>query len=214
MKVLIMVLTILLSTILNAQSIIHFGVGMGQYGGATTTPYDNPTSNYAGINLDLEYELFIYNLQSISFFSKYAHYDKSGKEPNESNSNVFSLGVSYNITNTFISNGFIVQFSPILSYGFEKIEWQNEYPDPNWYGLYVNVKGDDAIGYASFGFVGGFGIRMDKMITKLNVSYIKSHIIHHERTLSHSADEFLYYEEPEYKSVPHSQIRLSVGYFL
>ena len=210
MRILIL-LTIIICTVLNGQSILHFGLGIGEYGGATATPYDNPTSDYAGMSLDLEYELSLYNLQSVSFLSKYSYYDKSDKEPNESNSNAFNLGVSYNITNTFTSTGFIIQVSPILSYEYENVEWKEEYPSSIFYGM-IDVEGTDIIEYISYGFIGGFGIRTGKIITKLNVSYIKDRIIHHERTTS--TKDYVDYVKLEYKTTPHSQIRLSVGYFL
>ena len=129
----LMLLVVLLCLTLNAQSILHIGIGMGQFGGTTVEPYESTTSNTYGINFDIEYEKYIYNLQSISFFSKYSNYDKLSKWIEKSNSSSINFGMAYNITNIFSSKLLLVQVSSLLFYGIEKIAWQGYYPSHTYY---------------------------------------------------------------------------------
>ena len=213
MKILtFIVFTVFLSISLNAESILHLGIGMGQFGGATVEPYKETTSTTNGINFTIEYEKYIYNFQSISFFSKYSNYDKLSKWIDKSNSNSINFGMAYNITNTFSSKLLLVQVSSLLSYGIEKIAWQVVVADPNWSGVYYNEKLEDFIGYVSFGFIGGIGIKTDNVVTKLNLSVVNDYLIHDERTNLTNNVDYIELNDLDYETVLYMQVRLSIGY--
>ena len=94
-NVLHILLLIILST--HGQSILHFGIGLGGSGGIETSPYSE-TGSSLGINIFGEYEIYVQDIQSISFRLKYSGYEKNYGllDVVDENSSALNIGLSDN----------------------------------------------------------------------------------------------------------------------
>ena len=64
----------------------------------------------------------------------------------------------------------------------------------------VDEKIEDIIGYISFGFNGGIGVKTGNIVTKLNLSAINDYIIHDERTNLTNLSNYVELEDLDYKT--------------
>ena len=214
MKTLILFVVILFST-LNAESILNFGLGLGQSGGLTSPFRETPS--LLGINFHSEYEAFFQTIQSVSFRFRYSGYSKKSSfisisGSSSTSSNAYYLGVSYNITNAKISEKHITEISPIIAYGFEKITWRSEYTSL-WSGTPELLSGNDYVEYISFGLSGALGIKKNDIIYKLRLSIYYDHILYTERTvIADTTGDVL--DEPKYKTDIYGQLEFTIGFIL
>ena len=166
-NVLHILLLIILST--HGQSILHFGIGLGGSGGIETSPYSE-TGSSLGINIFGEYEIYVQDIQSISFRLKYSGYEKNYGllDVVDANSSALYLGLSYNLTNAKISEKNINELSPIIAYGFEQVRWYNEYTSL-WSGSSQVLDGNDYAEYVTFGLSGAIGLKKNDLEYKIRL---------------------------------------------
>lgn len=210
----IIILLVFFSTILNAESILNFGLGLGQSGGLTSPFRETPS--LLGINFHSEYEAFLQTIQSVSFRFRYSGYSKKSSfisiyGSSSTGSNAYYLGVSYNITNAKISEKHIAEISPIIAYGFEKITWRSEYTSL-WSGTSELLSGNDYVEYISFGLSGALGIKKNDIIYKFRLSIYYDHILYNERTVIADTGDTL--DEPKYKTDIYGQLEFIIGFML
>ena len=210
MKTLILLVVLLFST-LNAVSILHVGIGLGAPGGVTVDPYESPTV-FGGANAICEYEIFFQPMQSVSIHTRYSGYNKAGLLSSmEVDSRIYYFGVSYNISNLLTTDKFLNEISPIIAYGFEKVEWGDGYTS-YWDGSDQSVKGEDFVEYVSVGLKGSLGIKKNDIVLKIILSLYYDSIIYAERDVMDNTGDWIGLEDPKYKTDIYGQIEFSLGF--
>ena len=199
----------------NAQSFLHLGFGIGQYGGSTTYPYHSPFLSYDGYSIDMEYESFFQRNISLSIFLTYSSYNKMELFLEEANSNIFYFGLACSFTNQFEVKKVYYKISPMIAFGFEEIRWR----DNIGHFLFSNspeeiIKGRDKLNYISLGITNSLGLKIKRINIEFAISPKYDILIWEKRSILENAETEAIsskLENPDYKSEVYFQCKISLG---
>ncbi|MDA3886907.1 MAG: hypothetical protein PF638_15065 [Candidatus Delongbacteria bacterium] len=208
-KSLVLFWTIILGSILNAQSILHVGVGLGGGEGVFTEPYKDPFISLS-LNADCEYEFFVLNTQSISLRGRYSDYNKS-ELFSTGYSEKYSYGISYNFTNVILTDKFFNEISPIIEYGVENVKWGDSFNISFWGDPDEPLTGEDKLSYLTFGSRFSIGLKQKEIVYKLSMLLFYDHILTSERNISNDPDNSLSLD-PDFKTQIYGIFKFSIGY--
>lgn len=215
MKKLIFILA-LITYSANAQTIFHFGLGVGQAGGTTVIPYESPFLwGITGYTTDVEIEAFMHNNNSFSFLFSYSSYSKSEFSSVSANSNAFYIGTSYNMSNLSNQTKFYYEVSPLIMYGIEEVQWEG---DISGISIFTNtdeyIKGVDEMKYVSLGLRGAIGYNLGRFLIKFSLIPKYDFILNKSRSIlinNQEGEKRHYLDRPNYQSHLYVQSKISIG---
>ncbi|MBD3224557.1 MAG: hypothetical protein GF313_07500 [Caldithrix sp.] len=200
-----------------AKSILHLNIGSGKYGGITTVPYEKPFLTFDGYFVDLEFETFITSNRSLSFYTRYANYNKSELLFNKVESKALYFGIFLNFSDNFLFQNLFYEYSPKVAYGQENINWNDELHSILSTSSPDSIRGKDKLKYLSIGFRGSIGYRISIIIIKLSLGPSYDFLLVGDRKIlqdTQEGEKVYKLSNPDYKSRLYIQGNISIGFIL